>query len=81
MIPAGCALDNSLSFLDLPEQIVERLVDEYGEIEAGLASLVKYLNSRDLNLWSVAWSANNNVNNYEIETLPFAPIVTNEQIE
>ena len=81
VIPAGCALDNSLSFLDLPEQIVERLVDEYGEIEAGLASLVKYLNSRDLNLWSVAWSANNNVNNYEIETLPFAPIVTNEQIE
>jgi len=78
MIPAGCALDSSFSFLELPSQILERLVDDFGNIEAGLSSLVKYLNSRDLNLWSTAWSANNNVNNYEIETLPFAPIVAND---
>ena len=75
MIPSGCALDNSLSFLDMPKQVIERLMVDFGDIEAGLTSLVKYLNSRDLGLWSIAWSANSNVNNYEIETLPFAPIV------
>jgi len=26
-----------------------------------------------LDLWSRAWAANNNVNNYEIESLPLPP--------
>ena len=33
--------------------------------------LADRLNSEDLDLWSRAWAANNNVNNYEIEMLPF----------
>jgi len=35
--------------------------------------LASQLNSDDLDLWSKAWAANNNVNNYEIETLPITP--------
>ena len=29
------------------------------------------MNSKDLEIWSKTWGANNNVNNYEIESLPF----------
>ncbi len=74
VIPSGCVLGNSVSFLDLPNQVVERLVDEFGDLEEGLAALASHLNSEDLNLWSKAWAANNNVNNYEIEMLPFPPL-------
>jgi hypothetical protein len=28
------------------------------------------LNAKDLDEWARAWSANNNVNNYELEMLP-----------
>ena len=37
----------------------------------GLDWLCEILNSEDLEIWSRAWGANNNVNNYEIENLPF----------
>ena len=36
-----------------------------------MSFLADQLNSEDLDLWSRAWAANNNVNNYEIEMLPF----------
>jgi hypothetical protein len=74
VIPSGCVLGNSVSFLDLPNQVVERLVAEFGNLEGGLAALASHLNSEGLNLWSKAWAANNNVNNYEIEMLPFPPL-------
>ena len=32
--------------------------------------MCKQLNQRDLDDWAKAWSANNNVNNYELEMLP-----------
>ena len=71
VIPPGCVLGNSVSFLDLPEQVIERLIGEFGSLEEGLSFLASRLNSDDLDLWSKAWAANNNVNNYEIEMLPF----------
>ena len=74
VIPSGCVLGNSVSFLDLPSQVVERLVVEFGNLEEGLTVLASHLNSEELDLWSKAWAANNNVNNYEIETLPFPPL-------
>ncbi len=74
VIPSGCVLGNSVSFLDLPNRVVERLVAEFGNLEGGLAALASHLNSEGLNLWSKAWAANNNVNNYEIEMLPFPPL-------
>ena len=74
VIPSGCVLGNSVSFLDLPNQVVGRLVAEFGGLEKGLAVLASHLNSEELNLWSKAWAANNNVNNYEIEMLPFPPL-------
>ena len=71
VVPEGCVVGNSVSFLDLPPEVTERLKDRFGTIEEGLGVLASQLNSEDLDLWSKAWAANNNVNNYEIETLPF----------
>ena len=71
VVPDGCVIGNSVSFLDLPPEVTERLKDRFGTIEEGLRVLASQLNSEDLDLWSKAWAANNNVNNYEIETLPF----------
>ena len=71
VVPEGCVIGNSVSFLDLPPEVTERLKDMFGTIEDGLGVLASQLNSEDLDLWSKAWAANNNVNNYEIETLPF----------
>ena len=71
VVPEGCVIGNSVSFLDLPREVTERLKDRFGTIEEGLRVLASQLNSEDLDLWSKAWAANNNVNNYEIETLPF----------
>ena len=71
VVPDGCVIGNSVSFLDLPPEVTERLEDRFGTIEEGLRVLASQLNSEDLDLWSKAWAANNNVNNYEIETLPF----------
>ena len=71
VVPEGCILGNSVSFLDLPEEVTERLTERFGSLEGGLSFLADQLNSEDLDLWSRAWAANNNVNNYEIEMLPF----------
>jgi|TARA_B100000959_G_scaffold194873_1_gene203861 hypothetical protein len=72
VIPPGCVLGNSVSFLELPADITEELATRFGNIERGMEALTSQLNSEDLGLWSKAWAANNNVNNYEIETLPFS---------
>lgn len=71
VVPEGCVLGNSVSFLDLPSEVKDGLSEKFGSIEAGLGFLADRLNSEDLDLWSRAWAANNNVNNYEIEMLPF----------
>ena len=71
VVPRGCVIGNSVSFLDLPPEVTERLKERFGSNEEGLRVLAGQLNSEDLDLWSKAWAANNNVNNYEIETLPF----------
>ena len=42
-----------------------------GSLIMGLEWLCKVMNSKDLEIWSRTWGANNNVNNYEIESLPF----------
>ena len=74
VIPPGCVIGNSVSFLDLPPQVMEGLEERFGDIGSGMEVLAEQLNSSDLDLWSKAWAANNNVNNYEIETLPFRDI-------
>jgi len=71
VVPEGCVLGNSVSFLDLPSEVTESLSEKFGSLEGGLGFLADRLNSEDLDLWSKAWAANNNVNNYEIEMLPF----------
>ena len=71
VVPKGCVLSNSVSFLDLPHSVVEVLIERFGSLDEGLEFLARKLNSSDLDLWSRAWAANNNVNNYEIEMLPF----------
>ena len=71
VVPEGCVLGNSVSFLDLPNEVKDSLSEKFGSLEDGLSFLADRLNSEDLDLWSRAWAANNNVNNYEIEMLPF----------
>ena len=71
VVPEGCVLGNSVSFLDLPNEVKDGLSEKFGSLEDGLSFLANRLNSDDLDLWSRAWAANNNVNNYEIEMLPF----------
>ena len=71
VVPEGCVLGNSVSFLDLPNEVKDSLSEKFGSLEEGLGFLAGCLNSEELDLWSRAWAANNNVNNYEIEMLPF----------
>ena len=71
VVPEGCVLGNSVSFLDLPKEVEDGLSEKFGSLEGGLGFLADRLNTEDLDLWSRAWAANNNVNNYEIEMLPF----------
>tara|TARA_B100001996_G_scaffold186298_1_gene142490 strand:- start:254 stop:2293 length:2040 start_codon:yes stop_codon:yes gene_type:complete len=71
VVPEGCVLGNSVSFLDLPNEVKGSLSEKFGSLEEGLGFLANRLNAEDLDLWSRAWAANNNVNNYEIEMLPF----------
>ncbi|MFL2975473.1 MAG: Eco57I restriction-modification methylase domain-containing protein [Candidatus Thalassarchaeaceae archaeon] len=71
VVPEGCVLGNSVSFLDLPNEVKDSLSEKFGSLEGGLDFLAGRLNSEELDLWSRAWAANNNVNNYEIEMLPF----------
>ena len=71
VVPSDCVLGNSVNFLELPAEVMERIAEEHGSVEKGLNWLAVHLNSETLDLWSRAWAANNNVNNYEIENLPF----------
>jgi len=75
VVPPDCVLGNSVNFLELPEPVLDSLADQYGTLDDGLLWLAEHLNSDTLDLWSRAWAANNNVNNYEIENLPFPPPV------
>lgn len=75
VVPPDCVLGNSVNFLELPEAVLDSLADQYGTLDDGLLWLAEHLNSDTLDLWSRAWAANNNVNNYEIENLPFPPPV------
>ena len=71
VVPSDCVLGNSVNFLELPAEVLERISEEHGSVDKGLNWLSVHLNSETLDLWSRAWAANNNVNNYEIENLPF----------
>ena len=73
-------LVTQVNFLELPEAVQDSLAEEYGTLEQGLLWLAEHLNSDTLDLWSRAWAANNNVNNYEIENLPFPPPVSVTQV-
>lgn len=73
VVPPDCVLGNSVNFLELPEAVLDSLAEQYGTLDDGLLWLAEHLNSDTLDLWSRAWAANNNVNNYEIENLPFPP--------
>ena len=73
VVPPDCVLGNSVNFLELPEGVLDSLAEEHGSFDEGLLFVAAQLNSEALDLWSRAWAANNNVNNYEIESLPFPP--------
>tara|TARA_B100000965_G_scaffold350134_1_gene323859 strand:+ start:54020 stop:55987 length:1968 start_codon:yes stop_codon:yes gene_type:complete len=72
VIPEGCVLSNSVNYLEFSEDIIGSLTGKGGgSLVVGLEWLCKVLNSEDLEIWSRAWGANNNVSYYEIESLPF----------
>lgn len=52
------------------QAILNRLTTTKGDLQKALEWMCKQLNARDLDDWAKAWSANNNVNNYELEMLP-----------
>jgi len=56
--------------LNLHSDIQARLVNSHGTLEKALHWMCELLNANDLDEWARAWSANNNVNNYELEMLP-----------
>ena len=70
VIPAGCVLGNSVNHIELHVDIQERLVSIHGSLETALQWMCQLLNDEDLDEWARSWSANNNVNNYELEMLP-----------
>ena len=70
VMPEGCVLGNSVNHLQLPEDVEKRLISEHGTLQTGLEWLCEQLNDPRLDAWARAWAANNNVNNYELETLP-----------
>lgn len=70
VMPAGCVLGNSVNWLELPSEVIKRLGKEHGDLDRGLTWLCAQLNGSELDEWARAWAANNNVNNYELETLP-----------
>lgn len=74
VIPEGCVLGNSVSYLDFPKKVLESLSERFGSTEEAMKAIVNQLNSEEIDLWAKAWAANNNVNNYEIENLPFPPL-------
>ena len=73
VVAPDCVLGNSVNFLQLPEPVLDSLAVEHGSVDDGLLFVAAQLNSEALDLWSRAWAANNNVNNYEIESLPLPP--------
>jgi hypothetical protein len=60
-----------VNYLQLLKETCETLKEEFGNLEYGLNTLVEQLNSDVVNIWSKVWAANNNINNYEIASLPF----------
>ena len=76
VVAPDCVLGNSVNFLQLPEAVLDSLTEEHGSVDDGLIFVAAQLNSEALDLWSRAWAANNNVNNYEIESLPLPPPFT-----
>ena len=70
VIPQGCILGNSVNHIEMNQAILGRLTAAKGELQKALEWMCDQLNQRDLDDWAKAWSANNNVNNYELEMLP-----------
>ena len=69
VIPAGCVLGNSVNHLQLtPEARAE--LRRFAGGGDGLDWLCDLLNDERLDCWARAWAANNNVNNYELESIP-----------
>lgn len=58
--------------------ILTRLTAAKGDLEKALEWMCNQLNQRNLDDWAKAWSANNNVNNYELEMLPLQLGIENE---
>ena len=73
VVAPDCVLGNSVNFLQLPDAVLDSLAVEHGSVDQGLLFVAAQLNSEALDLWSRAWAANNNVNNYELESLPLPP--------
>jgi hypothetical protein len=59
-----------VNHIELHTEIQERLIGNHGTLEKALHWMCELLNAKDLDEWARAWSANNNVNNYELEMLP-----------
>ena len=70
VIPPGCVLGNSVNHIELHPEIEDKLTSSHENLESGLNWLCEQLNGNDLDEWARTWSANNNVNNYELEMLP-----------
>ena len=70
VIPKGCILGNSVNHIEMNQAILNRLSAAKGDLQKALEWMCDQLNQRDLDDWAKAWSANNNVNNYELEMLP-----------
>ena len=58
--------------------ILTRLTAAKGNLQKALEWMCEQLNQRNLDDWAKAWSANNNVNNYELEMLPLHLGIENE---
>ena len=78
VIPKGCILGNSVNHIEMNQAILNRLTATKGNLENALEWMCQQLNQRDLDDWAKAWSANNNVNNYELEMLPLQLETTQE---
>jgi hypothetical protein len=72
VISDGCVLGNSVNHIELHPEIKRFLIEKHGSLETALHWLCELLNDNSLDEWARAWSANNNVNNYELEMLPLA---------
>jgi hypothetical protein len=72
VISDGCVLGNSVNHIELHSEIKQFLIEKHGSLETALHWLCELLNDASLDEWARAWSANNNVNNYELEMLPLA---------